>query len=206
MGYLGLSEPLEKEDNLLQRLFWPGDHAGETDTLGQQGFWICAVVAIGSLVVLAVQGHWILALLTLAFFGLGGIGVREHSTVAAVLVAVAYVLNLIANVMAGKFPGFLTIAAAVLLIANIRGSWVAAKWAKRGDPESFPERMRETWRDRLVDQMPAWVWPRARIAFFCVAGIYMLLLLLGTVMLSRRVSEPGASQQTQYLLDVKPSR
>jgi hypothetical protein len=206
MGYLGLSEPLEKEDNLLQRLFWPGDHAGEADTLGQQGFWICAVVAIGSFVVLAVPGHWILALLTLAFFGLGGIGVREHSTVAAVLVAVAYVLNQTANVMAGKFPGFLAIVAGVLLIANIRGSWVAARWAKRGDPEAFPERMRETWRDRLVDQMPALLWPRARIAFFCVAGIYMLVLLLGTVMLSRRVSEPAASQQTQYLLDVKPSR
>jgi hypothetical protein len=205
MGFLGLSEPIEKQDNILQRLFWPGDHAGEVDSLGQQGFWICVFVAVISSVVLVFQGHWFVALLNFTFFSLGGIGVREHSTTAAVLVAIAYVLNQAANVVAGMFPSFLGIAAAVLLIANIRGTWVAARWLKRGDLDAFPERMSETWKDRFVDQMPARVWPKARVPFFCVAAIYMLLIALGTVMLAHHQGRPTASPQTSQSFEIKPS-
>ena len=199
MGYLGLSGPVIKEDNLFQRLFWPGDHAGEANALGQQGFWICAVVAIVSFVVLTIQGHLLIALLSLAFFGLGGVGVREHSTAAAILVAAAYLLNQAAGLMTGKYPGAMTIIAAVLLLANIRGTWIAARWAKRGDPEAIPERMHETWRDRLVDQFPPRVWPKARGIFFCAAAIYMLLDVLGTVALVRHASAPAPTRHVQTI-------
>ncbi len=180
MGYLGLSEPAEKQDNIFQRLFWPSDHAGEADTLGQQGFWICAVVAIISLVALSVQRHWILALLSFAFFLLGGIGVREHSTPAAVFVALAYALNQALGLFLGQFPGFLAFVACVLLIANIRGTWIASQHKFSGDPDAFPERLNSTFRDKLVDQMPAKVWPRTKILFFVIAALYMLLTLFGT--------------------------
>jgi hypothetical protein len=113
---------------------------------------------------------------------------------------------LAASLLAGVFPGVVAIAAAVLLIANIRGTQIAARWAKTGDPELFPERMRETWRDRLVDQMPALVRPKARVIFFCIASIYMLLDVLGTVMLARHPNHHPGSQQEQrsISIEVKP--
>jgi len=192
MGYLGLSGPIVKEDNIFQRLFWPSDHAGEADSLGQQGFWVCATVAIFSAIMLTIGGHWAIALLTFIFFALGGIGVREHSTFAAASVALVYLLNQALVLLAGV-PSFLGLAVSVLLIANIRGTWIAAKWAKSGDPDAVPERMRETWRDRLVDQMPARVWPKGRSIFYCVAAIYVLMNVLGTVAILKRASRTSGS-------------
>jgi len=207
MGYLGLSDPVEKQDNLFRRIFWPGDGACDVDALGQRGFWLCAAVGIISFAVYFAHGQWLLAVLTFAFFWLGGVGVREHSTAAAIIVAVAYLLNLTASLIAGAFPGVIAIAAVVLLIANIRGTQIAARWAKTGDPEVFPERMRETWRDRLVDQMPALIWPKTRVVFFGVAAIYLLLAAAGTVILARHPRHPAVSQQEQrsVSIEVKPA-
>jgi hypothetical protein len=144
MGYLGLDETPVKDDNLFQRLFWPSDHAGETDALGKQGFWVCWIVALISLIVLTLQGHLFIGLLQFAFFALGGVGVREHSVSAATLVAVGFWANQILGMFQGQFPGILVIAGGVLLIANIRGTYIAERWAKRGDPDAFPERMNTT--------------------------------------------------------------
>jgi hypothetical protein len=207
MGYLGLSEPIEKQDGLLRRIFWPGNGACDVDALGQRGFWLCAVVGAGSFLVYLVQGHWIIALLTLAFFWLGGVGVREHNTPAATLVTLAYLLNLLGNLMTGAFPGVIAFGAAALLISNIRGTWIAARYAKSGEPQQFPERMRGTWRDRLVDQMPPIVWPKARVAFFAIATIYIALSVVGTVFVIRHPKRPPASTQEQQSvsIEVRPS-
>ncbi len=181
MGYLGLDETTVKDDNLFQRLFWPSDNPSDTDALGVQGFWICIVVAAFSTIVLLLTGNLLLALITLAFFVLGGIGVREHSVSAAILVSVAYLVGVIGNVFLGIPPGALTIIAALMLLTNIRAAHIAKKWAKNPDPATMPDRHSETALDLLVDQMPAKVWPVAKIPFYCVAGIYMFVLLLGTV-------------------------
>ena len=95
---------------MFQRMFWPSDHAGETDQLGKQGFWVCLAVAVLSCVVLLAQGHWVLGLLTLLFFGLGGIGVREHSTAAAVLVGITYLFSIVANAFVGIPPSIVSMA------------------------------------------------------------------------------------------------
>jgi hypothetical protein len=197
MGYLGLSGPAEKQDNLVRRIFWPGDSAADVDMLGQRGFWICALVGTVSFGVFLANGHWVLAVLTLLFFWLGGVGVREHSTSAAVLVAGVFLLNQAASLMAGIFPGVIAIGSTVLLLTNIRGTQIAARWAKRGDQDLFPERMGDTWRDKLVDQMPARVWPKARVVFFSIAGIYILLAVLGTVALARHRGRGEGAQQEQ---------
>ena len=204
MGILGLAEPIDKQENLVQRLFWPSDHAGEADFLAQQGFWICALVAVASSLILLLQAHWGMAFLTLAFFILGGIGVREHNTPAAACVALAYLFNQATGLMSGRYPGFMSIVAAVLLIANIRGTWVAARWARNGDPHVFPERLRRTWKDRLVDQMPTRVWPLAKLPFFCIAGAYMLLTISATVTLAHHIARPAVAPGATHVAELRP--
>jgi hypothetical protein len=202
MGILGLTEPAEKEQNIFQRLFWPADHAGEVDFLGQQGFWICMLVAAGSFIVLAIQSHWLIAILTLAFFALGGVGVREHSTAAAVLVAFAYLLNLFSAFATDQPPGLLTIAAAVLLLANIRGTWIAARWTKRGDPDAFPDRLKETLRDKLVDQLPARIWPKSKVVFFVISAVYIVLAALGTAVSMRHGGKSSPANPPEASIEV----
>jgi len=210
MGYLGLDQTEVKDDNLFQRMFWPSDHAGEADTLGQQGFWVCVVIATATFVPLLIQGHWIAGLFIGIFYFLGGIGVREHSQPAALLVAITYILDIGANLAQGIPPGALTLIAALLLVANIRGTFIAAKWAGKGDPEAMPERHNESITDKFVDQMPAKVWPKARFVFFSVAVLYVLLTVLGAVMLAMGMPRRFRSAQTHETpaatLEVSPSR
>lgn len=193
MGYLGLDQTEVKDDSMFQRLFWPSDHAGETDTLGKQGFWVCMVVGVVTVLQSAAQGHWLLGLLMLLFYVLGGIGVREHSTAAAVLVAATFLINVMAGIFFGALPGILPLGTIVLLLANIRGTWIAAKWASKA-PDAMPERFAETFKDRFVDSMPAVVWPKARVPFFLLGALMLLLTVAGTVMLGVRgvpKSAPG---------------
>ena len=210
MGYLGLDETTVKDDNLFQRLFWPSDHAGETDMLGQQGFWVCWGVGVVSMLVLLAQGHWILALLTLLVYGLGGVGIREHSQPAAMLIACIYWLNQLAALMGGRVPGVIGRGGGVLLIANIRGTHIAAKWAAKGDAEAFPERASASWSDRFVDQMPVVVWPRAKVPFFTLAGLYLTLSVLGLMMLmmgvGARRTAPAAQVTPGQTIEVSPAR
>ena len=184
MGYLELDQTEIKEDNLFQRMFWPSDHAGEADTLDKQGFWVCLGIAVLSCVELFVQGHAILAILTLLFYWLGGMGVREHSQPAAILVALAYLLGMVAAAFGGVPPGALGVIASLLLLANVRGTWIAAKLVAEDGAEAMPDRRSETFGDRLVDQMPATIWPTMRIPFFTIEGLYLLLTVFGVVMIT----------------------
>ncbi len=186
METLGLSGPPASRDNFLKRLFWPADNASDADTLGQQGFWVCLIVAFLSMVVLTIQGHWIIGLFTAFVFFLGGIGVREHSVVAAVAVATLYTVNLIDSFLMRQFPGFLSFLAAALLLGNVRGCLVASRWS-RIDPESMPARLNDTWQDKLVDQLPAKTWPQLRIIFYIAACLYFALTVLGTLAVLLRV-------------------
>jgi hypothetical protein len=210
MGYLGLDQSPVKDDNLFQRMFWPSDQAGEADTLGKQGFWVCLAIGLFSLVVSGFQGQAVIGALTFLFFVLGGMGVREHSQPAAILVAVVYALNIAAGLAMGNPPGALTLILALLLAANIRATYIAAKWAVSGDPDAMPERFNQTFSDKLVDQMPAAVWPRAKIPFFCLAGLYVAVSVLGVVMLAMGVPQKMRARQVQTppsaTLEVAPSR
>ena len=198
MQTLGLAGPEQKPDNIVKRLFWPANNPSEVDTLGQQGFWICLGVGVLSLIALSVAGLWWLGLLSAVFFIFGGFGVREHSVLAASLVASAYVLNLMSSVVSGQFPGFLALVAALLLIANIRGTWIASQWIDKGDPELFPDRASTGILDTLVDQLPAKVWPKSRSVFYVAAVLYFLVLIAGSAtVLARRIMHPIPQRVTR---------
>jgi hypothetical protein len=199
MGYLGLDETPVKDDNIFQRLFWPSDNPSDTDALGVQGFWICIIVAVLSTIALILSGNWLLACIVFAFFALGGIGVREHSVPAAVLMAVAYLGGQIGNLLLGLPPGALGVIATLMLFTNIRATRIASRWARLGDQSAMPERRSETFLDRFVDQMPAKIWPSMRIPFFCIAGIYLIILTLGTAILARRVAHPAPAPEPMQI-------
>jgi membrane protein implicated in regulation of membrane protease activity len=68
-------------------------------------------------------------------------GVREHSRAAAIIVAAFFLFNLAGSaVVIGMPPGFIPLGILCLLLANIRGTWIASRWQKVDD--AFPDRMR----------------------------------------------------------------
>lgn len=184
METLGISGPPTPDDSFFKRIFWPSSDSADADMLGQQGFWICLIVAVLSLIAAAFQGHLVLGVLFGLFYFFGGVGVREHDIFAAIAVTLVYLLNAAGALVAERsFPGFLTIFIAIILTSNIRGCWIASKWLHAGDPDLIPMRMNETWRDRLVDQMPVKVWPRMRKVFYVLALAAVLATLAGSIVL-----------------------
>ena len=209
MQTLGLAGPEQKPDNIVKRLFWPANNPSEVDTLGQQGFWICLVVGTISLISFSVAGYWYIGLIAAIFFVLGGIGVREHSVLAAALVASAYVLNILAAILARRAPGLLDVFIALLLAANIRGTWIASAWMAKGDPQLFPERSNSGFVDQVVDQMPRRIWPKGRFLFYAFSIFYFLVLIVGSAgLLATRMMHRDAHSITQEQPDpdvvVKP--
>lgn len=178
MGDTGLSERPLKRDNLFQRLLWPSNHAGQSERLGEQGYLLCAIVAAVAGAALGFEKQYTASLLTFVFFFLGAIGVRAHEPLVANLLATGYVLNTAANWISGSPPGVFTIAGAILLIANVRVTIVANRWATRHQHVSL-EKLSADWSERLLDELPVFFWPRVKIAFRIVAIVYLLLILIG---------------------------
>ena len=186
METLGLSGPPPQKDSLFRRLLWPSADSVDADILGQQGFWLCLILALGAGIISAFQGHIVFGVLFGVFYFLCGIGIREHDVPAAIAAAAVYLVNIGMEILIARHPpGWLTLLVALLLIANIRGCAIASRWAKAGDPDLIPIRLNQTWQDKLVDQMPAKVWPRFRVAFYVLSAMVFLLTLadrIATVM------------------------
>lgn len=195
MSTLGLDGRPQSEDTLLQRIFWPRNHAGDADALGQQGYWVCLFVGVISAGISVFTGHPFLGLLVLAFYWLGGIGVREHSVAAAIIVALGYIAAFVFAVALGRFPGLVDLAITAILLGNIRGTYVASSWRAKGDPEVFPDRLNTTFFDWLVDQLPAKLWPKGRYAFFSVTVLYAALMAFAMVGIMHRSAMRGVQQQ-----------
>lgn len=181
MSILGLDGTPEQEENIFKRIFWPRNEPYAVDSLGQQGFWVCFGVGLISGVVSLITGHPLLAILVICFYWMGGVGVREHSVPAAILVTGAYFLSVGLVIWSGRPPGLLDIAIGVILLSNIRGTYIASAWKRTGDPDLFPDRMKTTFRDKLVDQWPRAVWPKGKFVFFSAGFCYGVLLVLGMI-------------------------
>jgi hypothetical protein len=192
MQTLGLSGESRRSDGRLKSIFWPTvENAWDVDYLGQQGFWICVIVAVFQLVGGAFSGSPIV-LCTSAVgalvFMIGAMGVREGSWPAAALVFGLYFAGILASMAVGQLPGILSIIAAAVLLPNVRAAFLASGWRPAAEGEDRPMRFNETVRDKFVDQLPAKAWPVLQVPFFSLAGILLLLSLLGAgVMLWRRL-------------------
>jgi hypothetical protein len=182
MQTLGLSDSTTRTEGRLKSLFWPSIQTGDdVDYLGTQGFWVCIIVAVLSLVVSTFAGHEIIGAVVLLFFFLGGVGVREHSPYAASVVLLLYVVDTVA---AG--PNALRLGIAAVLFSNLRATWIASRWNPASTEAAAPPRLRETWSDRFADTMPMWLWPKARYFFYVFSIAFLMLEALGVMVILRR--------------------
>ena len=183
MQTLGLSDTTPRSESRLKSLFWPSvQTATDVDYLGTQGYWVCALVAVLTCVFLIALGHGVMALITLLFYYLGGVGVRERSRYAAVVVLTAYVIDVLASGL--SVPRVLISA---LLLSNLRATWIAARWKPDSEEAILPPRLNETLGDKLADQLPMRLWPKVRIFYYIYSVFFLLLLIVGfTAIMLRR--------------------
>ena len=180
MQTLGLSSENKRTDGRLKSIFWPTvENAWDVNHLGQQGFWICLIVGVLQLIGIAFVGSplfLILGLISFLIFFLGGIGVREASWPAAAIVFTIFVAGIADTMARGTPPGIIAIASAAILLSNVRGAFLASEWRPAGPDEDRPTRFNESFTDKLVDQMPAKLWPFVKVPFFIVSALYLVLI------------------------------
>ena len=164
MQILGLSDSTPKTESRLKTLFWPTiRNEFDVEYITRQGFWICVVVAMLTLAAgLFAEPKWAGAFDAL-FFLMGGIGIRRRSRFAAVAVFLVYLLTA---------PGFsiLRIIFLGLLLANVRGVWLSARWTREGG-EQVPAYVNPSIWDTLSGTVPTFLWPKARVLFYLLAGL-----------------------------------
>jgi hypothetical protein len=181
METLGLSDSTQRSESRLKSLLWPSIQTGtDVDYLGTQGYWVCTLVSVVSLIVLIVTNQPMMGIAIFLFYYLGGVGVRERSRYAATMVFLMYLADTIMS------PGVLRIIFAALLLSNLRGTWVAARWKPESEEAILPPRMNETFFDKLADQLPIWLWPKIRIGYYIYSAGLLLLLVVGLMFLSAR--------------------
>lgn len=182
MQTLGLSETTTRSDNRLKSLFWPSIQSGaDVDYLGAQGYWVCALLAVFSFILLAATGHPIIGVLILLFLYLSGVGVRERSPYAAAIVFIFYLAD-----AATLGFGVVRILVGALLLSNFRATWIASQWKPDSEQASLPPRLSETWGDKFSDKLPAWLWPRLRVFYYILSVLMLVLLAAGTALIILR--------------------
>jgi len=189
MQSLNLSGTEKKSDGPIKSLLWPTvDSAWDVDYLGQQGFWICLVIAILSFGITALTAFdsplisiravtlTVAGIESLVYF-IGGMGVRQASPAAAIIVFTLYAIEHFAT---GQI-GVLTIIIAAVLLSNVRATILASRWKPASEDEDRPSRFNETFKDKIVDQLPPRAWPILRYPFYILAAILLTLVVAGSV-------------------------
>ena len=178
MQDLGISNSTPQSDNRLKNLFWPTiSTATDVDTLGTQGFWICVIVAVLAFCISLFAGSLFAGLLVLVFYFLGAIGVREHDRFTAVVVFLMFLTD---TVLAF---GIWKVLLCVVLLSNMRATFIASSWKAITPDSEMPLRFSETWGDKFSDKMPAWLWPKVRVIYYIYASLFLLLTVVGLVVL-----------------------
>lgn len=185
MQTLGLSDSTPRTESRLKSLFWPSiQTASDLDYLGTQGFWMCAVVAVLSCILLLIVGNPLLGLVIFLFYYLGGIGVRERSRYAAAVVFGMYFVDTLLSFRYLSPAGMVVrVLLSALLLSNVRATWIASSWVKGSEEAVLPPRLNETIFDKLADTLPQWLWPRARILYYIFSAGFLIWIGTGIMLL-----------------------
>jgi hypothetical protein len=182
MQTLGLSGESKRSDGRLKSIFWPTvENAWDVNYLGQQGFWICVAVGLLQLAVAVLSGNLITTAISAVIaltYVVGGMAVREADWPAAALIFVIFLFSMTYAIALGRMPGLLQIAAAAILLSNVRAAFLASEWKPAAEGEDRPTRFNETFTDKLVDQLPQKAWPALKVPFFGLAAALLLLELI----------------------------
>jgi hypothetical protein len=166
MQTLGLSSVTKRSDGRLKSLLWPTvENAWDVDYLGQQGMWICTLVAATSIVQSILTGNPLIigiGVLLALFYLIGGMGVRQGNWPAAAMVLATYALGIVVQAARLQFPNIFRIAIVLVLLSNLRATFLASEWRPAAEGEDRPIRFNETLADKFVDQMPAKLCLRCR--------------------------------------------
>ncbi len=180
MQTLGISNSPVKSEGRLKSLLWPSvGTSNDVDYLGAQGYWVCSILALLSFAMSAIAGHPIAGIFVLLFYYFGGVGVREHSRYAAIVVLILYVID---SLLSTGNPA-VKILIAALLLANLRATWIASRWKPEADEAAPIPRFSETWSDKFADQLPMWLWPKLRIPYYVFSAGFLFFLAFGLLML-----------------------
>lgn len=187
MQTLGLADSGERAESRFKSLFWPSVQTGsDVDYLGAQGYWVCTFVGAVSFLFALLGGKPALAATLLLFFYFGGVGVRERDLFAAVIVFAFYALDTLISVAFLLFASpwgmiVLRVFITAVLFSNVRATWIASNWQPNSEEAALPPRFGDTWSDKFVDQWPAKLWPKIRIAYYIIAPWLVLLSFAGFV-------------------------
>lgn len=178
MQTLGLSESTPRTENRLKSLFWPSISTGhDVDYLGTQGYWVCTVVAVASFIFGVVADHPISAVFVLLFYYIGGVGVRERSRYAAIVVFAVFFTDLLLLGLS-----VVRVLFTALLLSNVRATWIAYHWQPGSEEAGLPARLNETWTDKFADVFPAWLWPKIRYVYYVFSACFLGLAIIGIAM------------------------
>jgi hypothetical protein len=216
MQTLGVASTPQPTDGLFKRLFWPTiENQYDVDLVGQQGFWICFIIAVISTVMLIATGQLLIGLLVGITYFLAGLGVRERSIAAAVLIFACYFLDRLSSVelmilgSAGVGNPFVVSVATLLLFSNVRATILSRKWWAPETPADIgelPEQTNTTFFDKVANSMPPAVWPKGRFVFYPLAGLLLLMTVLGMVSLPfMQRKHPVVQKPPSATYDVSPS-
>lgn len=176
MQILGLADSTPKPEPRAKTLLWPTvRNETDVDQVARQGFWLCFGIAILTLIVAAFQGPavFIIEIFEASFFFLSGVGIRMRSRFAAIA---AFSVYFAASFFSSGF-GILRIVGVALLLANVRGTWLSARW-RSSQTEPPPVPLNTTIGDKLADRLPIVIWPWARFVYYAAAATEIILVIV----------------------------
>lgn len=123
------------------------------------------------------------------FYFLSASGVRQTSFTAAAAMFAAYLLDTVFYFWVPPFHfSFFRLVGLALLLTDVRARYLMQQWRndarRQEDLDYAPLRSRESWHDKLPDQMPMWVWPWGKAVFYARA---FLLIPLETYSLAQLI-------------------
>ncbi len=209
MDTLNLGGRVEQDDNFFQRLFWPTvRNQYDVDLTARRGFWVAFAVGVLSAAVLVLQAHPLLAMFTLLVFLLGASGVRLRSLPAAILVFALYFTGIAiqwtAALLGRAHVGnpVVTLVCLALLLSCVRAAIRSRQFVTCGDTE-FPASGSSAM-DAVADRFPRAVWPRTRVLFFVLAGLYLVLIMAGAVAFLTHETSGQGHRDNVETLEVQP--
>jgi hypothetical protein len=182
MQTLGLSDSTTRSESRLKSLFWPSIQSGaDVDYLAVQGFWVCTIVGLMSLVFQIMAGNPITGVVVFLLFHLGGVGVREHNPFAAAIILIYYLVD---SCMSGI--GIVKIIILALLLSNLRATWIAAGWKPDSEEAALPPRFGDTFFDKFADKWPAFIWPKIKWLYYVYSFACLAMTVAGLIIIFLR--------------------